>query len=130
MPYMVMDHQVDPKENLIKELGDLSGIEIFNNKILVAVYIRPDKTKSGIILPNQTTDEDRYQSKVGLIVKKGPTAFNDPTEEWFKDIEFNVGDWVVFKPSDSWSITVNDVLCRMLDDTSVRGRIDRPDRVW
>ena len=48
MPPMIMQHEVDPADKLKKELGDLSKVEIFNNQILVAVYIRPQKTKSGI----------------------------------------------------------------------------------
>ena len=67
MPAMIMDHDVDPKEKLLSELGDLSQVEIFNNQVLVAVYIRPNKTKSGLYLSDKTTDEDRYQGKVGLL---------------------------------------------------------------
>ena len=130
MPYMVMDHAVDPKKKLKDEIGDISNIEIFNNQILVAVYIRPEKTKSGIMLPGQTRDDDKYQSKVGLVLKKGATAFLDDTESWFKDITIDQGDWVVFKPSDGWAIVVNNVMCRMIDDTLVRGRVQHPDNVW
>jgi hypothetical protein len=130
MPFMRMTHEADPKENLLTELGDLSSVELFNNQILVAVYIRPQKTKSGIYLTEKTTDEDRYQSKVGLLVKKGPTAFQDTTGEWFAGETFNLNDWLVFRPSDGWSITVHGVLCRILSDTQVKGRIEAPDQVW
>lgn len=130
MPFMPMEHETDPVEHLKKELGDLSTIEVFNNQILVAVYIRPQKTKSGIILTSQTTDEDRYQSKVGLVIKKGPQAFLDSSGEWFDDVEINEDDWIVFRPSDGWSITVNNVLCRMIDDVNIKARVDQPDRVW
>jgi len=130
MPPMIMEHPVDPAEVLKKEIGDTSNVEVFNNQILVAVYIRPQKTKSGIFLTEKTTDEDRYQSKVGLVIKKGPEAFNDESGIWFSDIDIQEGEWVVFRPSDGWSITVNNVLCRMIDDVNVRARIDQPDRVW
>ena len=127
---MTMEHEIDPSAVLLKELGDLSAVEVFNNQMLVAVYIRPQKTKSGIILTSQTTDEDRFQSKVGLVVKKGPNAFKDDTGEWFSGIEINEKDWIVFRPSDGWSITVNGVLCRMIEDVNIKARIDQPDRVW
>jgi co-chaperonin GroES (HSP10) len=130
MPYMVMQHDEDPAESLKGMVGDLNHIEVFNNQVLVAVYIRPNKTKSGIYLSDKTTDEDRYQSKVGLVLKKGPTAFVDETQNWFKGVNVDVGDWIIFRPSDGWAITVNNVLCRMLDDTAVRGCISRPDLVW
>ena len=130
MPFMIMDHAVDPKEAILSEVGSLDDVEIFNNQILCAVYIRPTKTKSGLYLSDNTVDEDRNQSKVGLILKKGGSAFEDVGGEWFKDVEFKLNDWVVFRPSDGWSITVNGVLCRILDDVNVRGRIQHPDQVW
>lgn len=130
LPYMKMEHETDPAVTLRNELGDISSVEVFNNQMLVAVYIRPQKTKSGIILTSQTTDEDRYQSKVGLVVKSGAKAFEDKTGEWFSGVKIHENDWIVFRPSDGWSITVNGVLCRMIEDVNVKGRIDHPDRVW
>ncbi len=130
MPFMIMKHEVDPAKAILDEIGDLSNVEVFNNQLLVAVYIRPEQTKSGILLPGQTRDEDKYQSKVGLVLKKGPSAFEDTSGEWFKDVDINVNDWIIMRSSDGWSITVNGILCRMLDDMNVRGRVDHPDRVW
>ena len=130
MPYMQMEHETDPAQNLLTDLGDISDVEVFNNQILVAVYIRPQKTRSGIILTDKTTEEDRYQSKVGLVIKKGPQAFLDKSGEWFKGVSIEEGDWIVFRPADGWSIVVNNVLCRMIDDVNIKGRISHPDQVW
>lgn len=130
MPYAPMYHENDPAEELLKNLGNLDDIEIFNNQVLVAVYIRPTKTKSGIILTDNTRDEDRYQGKVGLVVKKGPSAFVDSSEEWFKNNSVSLRDWVIFQPSSGWGIAVNGVLCRVFDDIAVRGKISHPDMVW
>jgi co-chaperonin GroES (HSP10) len=125
-----MEHEIDPKQKILDEIGDISNIEIFNNNILVAVYQRPAKTKSGIFLTDKTTEEDRFQSKVGLLVKVGSRAFEPNDEGWFDGVKFNLNDWIVFRPSDGWNITVNGVLCRMLSDTQVRGRSQYPDEVW
>lgn len=130
MPYMLMQHDEDPMEAITKEVGDLSTIELFNNQVLVGVYIRPKKTKSGILLADQTTDEDRYQSKVGLLLKKGPNAFEPNSDGWFDGETFNLNDWLVFRPSDGWQVTVHGVLCRILNDTQVKGRVKNPDEVW
>lgn len=130
MVTMLMDHDVDPKQKLLGELGDLSNIEIFNNQVLCCVYIRPTKTKSGLYLTDKYTDEDRYQGKVGLIVGMGPSAFQDETGQWFNNSSFSLNDWVVFRPSDGWGITVNGVLCRMLSDTQIKMRIPSPDVAW
>lgn len=130
MTMLAMQHDVDPKEKLIAEVGDISQVELFNNQILVAVYIRPQKTKSGLYLSEKYVDEDRYQSKVGLLMKMGPAAFEENGDGWFRGEKFNEHDWLVFRPSDGWSITVNGCLCRILTDTQVKGRIAAPDQVW
>lgn len=130
MPYMRMEHSSDPADAILKEMGDISDIEIFHNQVLVAIYIRPEKTKSGLYLSAQTRDEDKYQGKVGLIIKKGADAFVDESGKWFKGVNLGVGDWIYFRPSDGWAITVHGQLCRILDDTDIRGRIPTPDTVW
>lgn len=130
MPPMIMNHDVDPKEAILESLGDIKDIEIFHNQVLVVVYIRPGKTKSGIHLPETVKDEDKFQGKVGLVVKMGNDAFNDPTGKWFKGVTIELLDWVVFRPSDGWAVTINGKLCRIIDDTDIRGRIPQPDVVW
>ena len=125
-----MEHDGDPKKTLLKQIGNIGNVEIFNNQILCAVYVRPEKTKGGIVLPDQHRSEDKIQGKVGLVVAMGPSAFIDETNTWFKDVDVDLHDWIIFRPSDGWSVTVNGVLCRILDDTNVRGRVKHPDHVW
>ena len=127
---ITMHHEVDPKQIILKEIGDISGFELMNTQVLVAVYIRPEKTKGGIIMTTKSRDEDRYQSKVGLILKTGPSAFVDDDGKWFSGFDIKEGDWIVFRPSDGWNVTVNGVLCRMFDDTAIRARIPHPDTVY
>ena len=130
MPPMKMAHAIDPKTELLQEVGDIKEVEIFNNQILCAIYIRPQKTKSGIILTEKYVDEDKYQGKVGLVLKMGPEAFVDDSGKWFKNMKIKVGDWVVFRPSDGWSVSINNKPCRILDDVAVRGRVKSPDIIW
>jgi co-chaperonin GroES (HSP10) len=130
MPYMEMDHAVDPRSKILEEIESLDGIEIYNNQVLVAVYIRPTKTKTGIILTDKYVGEDLYQSKVGLVLMKGPLAFVEEEERWFKNVDVQEGDWVVFRPSDGWQINVNGVDCRIMDDIHIRGKVSQPDKVW
>jgi hypothetical protein len=54
----------------------------------------------------------------------------DESGKWFKGVNLDVGNWIYFRPSDGWQITVHGQLCRILDDTDVRGRIPQPDTVW
>lgn len=130
MPYMKMNHAVDPKKAILDDIGDLSSFELFNNQVLMATYKRPEKTKSGIILTDNNRAEDTFQSKVGLLLKRGPSAFEENAEGWFKDATFKEGDWLVHRSSDGWSINVHGVDCRILVDTQIRGRVKDPDEVW
>lgn len=133
MPATEMLHTLDPVEAIKAAVGPLDGIDIYHNQVLIGIYQRPEKTVGGIILPDYTggtRDEDKWQGKVGLILKMGPNALVDPDGVWFKDVDLKVGDWVFFRPSDGWNVTINKVMCRILDDTVIRGKISHPDKVW
>lgn len=130
MNVLAMNHEEDPRDKIMSELGDISGFKLLNNQVLCAVYIRPEKTKSGLYLSDKYRDEDRSQGKIGLLIAHGPSAFKDESGEWFGGYEFNIKDWLVFRPSDGWPVTVNGVLCRIMSDTQVKGIVDNPDRVW
>jgi co-chaperonin GroES (HSP10) len=132
-----MLHDADPRQTLLDKVGELSGVEVFGGDILVAIYKRPEKTKSGLILVDSTRGEDVHQGKVGLVLKLGPTCFVDEDGNKFRDID--VGDWVVFRPSDGWRATLNTqktntsedlVDCRIVSDLSIRLRVTDPDTIY
>lgn len=129
MSTMAMRHDTDPREDLLKKLGDISDFEIFNNMVLVAIYERPEKTKSGLILTQTSRDEDKYQGKAALIVKTGPAAFLSDGN-YFTEGGPKIGDWIAIRPSDGWPISVKGTLCRMLVDEAVKIRIPAPDSVY
>lgn len=130
MPQALMHHEVDPKESLLARFEKYGEFKLFHNQILCAVYKRPEKTKSGIHLPDQYLREDETQGKVGLVVQIGPDAFRS-TDAWpFTGVDAQLHDWVVFRASDGWPINVNGVLCRILNDTSIRAKVSHPDTVW
>lgn|SRR5512139_2907312 len=120
----------DFKTTVWEELGDVSGIEVFLNQILVATYIRSEKTKGGIIRPGINVTEDAYQGKVGLVLKKGPSAFlsDDGTDFLGQTVEVN--DYVVYRTGDGWDVTVNGVPCRMLTDKAIKMRIKTPEIIF
>lgn len=138
MPAVAMLHEEDPREVILKRVGDLSGVEVFGSDMLVAIYKRPEKTKSGLILTETTRTEDIHQGKVGLVIKMGPFCYIDEEGNKYRDI--NVGDWVVFRPSDGWRVTLNTlqrsiskddtVDCRIVGDGSVRIRVADPDLIY
>lgn len=116
----------DTRKALLGEVGDLSGVDIFSAKVLVAIYIGPSKMKSGLYRPPSQLKEDVYQGAVGLVLKKGPMAFKDDGETKFHGQDVAVGDWVTFVPGEGKRIQISEVDCRMLDDTSILMRIKDP----
>lgn len=130
MPPALMNHIEDPANEIRKRIGDISKIEVLHNQILVGVYIRPEITKGGILLTPQTRDEDRYQGKAGLVLKKGPLAFVDDDNNKFHGQNVDIGDWVFYRVSDGFPLVLNGMLCRLLEEVHVKGKIPSPDVVF
>lgn len=124
MPPALMMHKEDPRDTLMREVGDISEIEIFADDVLVAIYRRPEKTKGGIIMTDVTRGEDVYQGKVGLILKMGPMAE--------QDTGCRPGDWCWFRPADGWSVTLtaNKTPARVIRAALIRGRCGDPDLIY
>jgi hypothetical protein len=121
----------DEKQAILDKLGDLSQVQIAQNEVLVAIYIRPEKSAGGILLTPNYRKEDNYQGKVGLVVKIGsacrfvrtspPTivepavidthghvlkpAVTVPGITYGVDVKLH--DWIVTRPSDTWPLDVN-----------------------
>ena len=135
---------IDPlKKKILDKVGDLSGYEIANNEVLVAIYLRDEKTPGGIVLPHKNLKEDLFQAKAHLVLKIGSACRfvrSDPQSRITYGLDIKLHDWVVLKPSDAWALDVNmrpDVLdrkdyvpCRMVFDDMIRARIAHPGMVW
>lgn len=119
----------DPKEALVSEVGDLSKIEVMSNRVLVAIYIAPEKTKGGILRATQTIAEDIFQGTVGLVLKKGGMAFkdDDASKTYFHGQDVKLGQWVVFRPGDAKRIQINGVDCRFVEDIMIDMIVDDPE---
>jgi len=131
MPFMPMQHDEDPSDTINKIVAEvLPHIHIYGNYILLGIYVRPEKTKTGIILTNQTRDEDKHQGKAALVLKKGPKAFVSDHNYDFGEENVEVGDWVSVWVSDGRQVTVNGQLCRLVEDQHIRMKIPTPDLVF
>ena len=112
--------------------------------MLVATYIEPVKVFKG---PNgediefHSTDkaheENRFQGKIGLVLKAGPVAFVDDGVAKFGGITIKPGDWVIYRPSDGYELFIRDrtktnegLSCRLIEDTFVRGRVKDPSLIY
>lgn len=118
------------KEEIIKQVGDISGLQLPNDLVLMATYIEPEKSAGGILLPQKSIDESRFQGKVGLVLKKGPTAFKFSGQFAYEGPIPEEGDWVIYRASDAWEIFIRGVSCRYLDSDLVKSIIDDPTIIY
>jgi len=130
MTTLKMAHSQDPADVIRSEVGDLEGVGVYHNLILVGVYTRPEKTAGGIILSERTKKEDIHQGVVGLVLKVGPMAFKDDGVNKFHGQKIEPGMWCVFRTSDTHKVAVNGVVCRLLEDAHVKMVVDHPDRIF
>jgi co-chaperonin GroES (HSP10) len=130
--FAVLDRSTDPRKDILDFFRDISPkIHVQANDVLVASYLRPEKTKGGILRPDTNKEEDIWQGKVGLIVKLGPEAFLDSPEYTFhRDSVRQVGDWVYYWPNDARVISVSGFPCRQMRDTNIKGRLDDPEIIF
>lgn len=126
----------DPRRALRDSIGDISGIEMFHNLVLVATYIEPEKTAGGIIKPDRTLAENRFQGKCALVLKLGPLAFKDDNIARFGGMTIAAGDWVMVRPSDGWELftvdsgTSTGTCCRIFEDVNIKGRVSDPAMIY
>jgi hypothetical protein len=127
----------DPKAALLERAGPLTDYRIFHNNVLVATYI-PSEMIGSIIRPDRNLAESRWQGKVGLVLKCGPLAFKDDSLARFGGITINVGDWVIYRPSDGTELFIKDhkgalndgLPCRIIEDTLLKGDTADPSLIY
>jgi co-chaperonin GroES (HSP10) len=133
MAVIQMRNSATADRELLKAIGDISDIEVLNDRILIAIYRHEGVTKGGIHTTTTTEDESDYQGKVGLVIKIGPLV-NVPGKEITRGAEFKLGDWVVVNPSSGLSMHAGQHgskrMLRMLVEKDIHMRVKRPDCIW
>lgn len=116
----------DYKKTVFNILGDLKDIEVMYNAVLLAAYVRPEKTAGGIIRPDDNVAEDVFQGKAGLVLKLGNGAFIDDGVNNFRGQHVSVGDWCAFFIGDAKLLNIKDVPCRLVEDANIRLKLKDP----
>ena len=126
----------DQRAKIFELVGDLNQIEIFDDLVLLAAYIEPEKIGS-IITTNKRKDESIYQGTVGLLLKKGPTAFQYRGQYKWEGRVPEVGEWLLHRASDAWRTQVNaqgrpdhGVECRLISSSLIKGAVAEPTYVY
>lgn len=126
----LISNSKNPKVDIIKAVGDLSGVNVKFNYVLMATYIRPAKTAGGIIRPDMNVAEDEWQGKVGLVLKLGAMAFQDDQDTQFNGERVEAGEWAVFHVGDAKSISIRGYPCRYIRDSSIKMTVDDPNIIF
>lgn len=119
------------KKTIQNALGNhVDDIDVMFNMVLVAIYIRPERTSGNIIRPDSNVVEDLWQGKVGLVIKHGPDAFQDDEVSHFHGQKVLPGEWCAFRIGDSWQLNINDVPCRLIEDSHIKLKVRDPSVVF
>lgn len=129
-------HKEDPKEALLRRVGDIPDGLVMFSRILVAIYQPPivEKTNGGVFLSSsiqaEDVEESIWQGRVGLCIALGPQAYQDDDDVKFHGQKVEVGDWVWFRPSDGAGLDLGEVFCRIFDsERYIIGKLPHPDMV-
>jgi co-chaperonin GroES (HSP10) len=123
----------DLKAEVHKALRDvMNGMRVTRNEVLVATYIAPEKTAGGIIRPNRSLTEDRWQSKCGFVLAMGPIAFKfGPNEEGENLVKAEIGDWVLYRTADTFEVGLGEgASVRFVRDEDIKAVVGDPTKVY
>lgn len=105
-------------------------LQVLHSQVLCITYVRPSRTKGGIILTEKTQEEDRFQGSIGLVIAMGSGAFKDTRAVQFNGDTLKLHDWVLYRPADGLSMFVNGNQCRLFQDSDILMKIKTPELYW
>lgn len=125
----IAESSSDPRQALFDALGsnNLKDFTVLHSQVLVATYVRPAKTKGGIFMPDKIVEEDRWQGNCGMVIALGKGAFKDDAVAKFHGDSLKVGDWVMYVAADGVSLFINEVPCRLFQDTRILMKVTDPE---
>jgi hypothetical protein len=104
----------------------ISRTRVLRNRVLVASFVASERTAGGIIRPQKNMDEDRFQGKVGLVLKLGPIAFKFPEDPDGMDAPA-LHEWVLYRPGDTHEVGLGEgAPCRFIYDDLVQAIVENP----
>jgi co-chaperonin GroES (HSP10) len=135
MKALRMEHTVDPRKTIydkvgMKKLGEIPGYALHGNRVLVAIYERPEKTASGLHLPQTYRAEDEHQGKAAVVLLKGHSAFKSDDNFDFGPDNVEPGDWVQVHVTDGRKCNIYGQLCRVVRDQDIIAKIPAPDAIY
>ena len=122
----------DSKDVLFEQLGDISKVRVLHGQVLVATHagtMYHPGTK--ILRTDKSLQETQFQGSIGLVVRVGPSAFVDAPKIGIEHRDkAEVGDWVLYRPSDGLQLYIREVPCRLFDDSNIKMVVGDPEIFW
>src|SRR5271163_1771702 len=146
-PYLkAVSEAEDQKQEIFSWIGDVSDDVILNDEVLVATYARRQfvLTKDGkkMWLSDEELIENRYQGKVGLLLKCGPEAFKyngsfstftplagESVQEYDARLVKHTpkpGDWVLYRSSDGYEAALRRSVVKIIPSECVKMIVKDP----
>lgn len=107
--------------------NNLKDFSVLHSQVLLTCYIPSNVTKGGIIKIDKTIEEDKWQGNIGLVIGLGRGAFKDDGVAQFHGDKLKIGDWVLINPADGLSMYINQVPCRLFQDTRILMKVTNPE---
>lgn len=112
------------------------GHEPLGSKVIVQVRIAKERTKNGIILPDEARETIQANTQVAKVVAIGPLAFQSKDgKPWPEGRWFEVGDYVRCPKygGDRWEVPLKDgtgvVLFYLFDHLQFSAKVRNPTEV-
>lgn len=106
---------------------DVTHLQIHGWKLLLLPIRVSDKTKGGVLLPTQTTDDFSYLNNVCKVLKLGPLAYSHEmlaNKPWCKE-----GDYVLIPRNCGIKIKSKGVSLQIVKDTDILMTLDDPELI-
>lgn len=127
----IIDREGDPKESLLRSLGDVTTDMVLHAQVLVATYAGSKfHPGTSLLRTDRDVGEQQFQGSIGLVVKVGPGAFVDAPGASFHGLKAKVGDWVLYRPADGLQLFIREVPCRLFEDVSIKMVVADPTIYW
>jgi chaperonin GroES len=97
-------------------------------RVLVMPYKRKEKTKKGIILPDEALEKERVATVCAYVLEVGPDAYGDK-ERFSEGPWCKKGDWIIFGRYAGARIKIDDGELRLLNDDEVLATIQNPEDI-
>ena len=94
-------------------------------KLLIALPDPDEKTEGGILKAASTLHDEEVGSIVGMVLKMGADAYNDPSR--FPNGPYcKEGDWIIMRSYSGTRFKVHGKEFRLINDDSVEAVVEDP----